>query len=256
MIITAIIVVVYNLAISALKTVIIQQFSIGVYNFLHFATFVGVGIVCTCVIINGRNLARDIRGVNDKKRAEDAERQAKGADMDAIRSDKIKSVLYEIAEYIGKRESTEYFKTSLGTVQSSLPNIKNQIENIDILVEKRFGADSMSYRHFMNPVQNLLESLADKSSELVQKLNMFDAVKYSAKIRQYGADNPEIAEYVEVMKQYTDYTGQILKLIDDAAIRLDKLVLEVTKLNDDELRNVMSALLELDAVISNTKLYK
>jgi hypothetical protein len=63
-------------------------------------------------------------------------------------------------------------------------------------------------------------------------------------------------EYQEVLSTYKEFAKNVAEAAEATTIQLDRLIVEMGKLTNDELATSLAGLRELDRIIMNTKLYQ
>jgi hypothetical protein len=166
-------------------------------------------------------------------------------------------IIRNATEYVKNNTSTPFFRKNLAKIVNDIVSIQKQIENIGIIVEKRFN-NGMTYELFITPVKNLLASLIKQSQDLIEKLEIFDEETCAAKAAELKAQGnaADAAEYDTILASYENFVKQIVNNINKTQLKLSQLTPEIAKLSDDELQSAMAIFSELDRVINNTKLYK
>lgn len=241
----------YHYFIIKSETEIILRYNVQAFNTLKNLRLIGYGIIgfcVTCTFICFLKKAKENNTVEIQRKAEIKERQ----------SDPVKQLLFEIDKYFESDETIDRIKDGLSAIKNSLPAIKRQYDNVNLLVGNRFDADSLSHKKFMAPVENLFQTMTKAVSDLIQKLKLFDEAECVRKIEKYNNSGyyNRVQEQEEILNNYFKYISDITNSIEEISVRFDKLILEIGKFSDEELNKSLSMLAELDNVISHTKLYQ
>jgi hypothetical protein len=249
--IAAIITILYGVLVYASKTTIILIASIGIWKLLRYGILVGAGVTVGAGIISALNLFKNLKQKQKDKLGSMAMQKE-------ISGNPVKRLVYEIDRYITDSKSTDFFVKNLEMIAVHLPEFQKRVESIKDIVCRRFGENTISYNEFISPVESLYLHSLDLVNDLIEKLYIFDEDKYSLKISELRKENrfDEVAEYEEVLQHYMQYVKDIIASFEKTVLRLDKLILEISKLNDEQLRRQVEIISDLDKVIANTKLYK
>ena len=158
-----------------------------------------------------------------------------------------------IIEYINR--PGVIFDAALQTMKTQLERmIKKEKTVKDILLQK-FEATELSFVKFNGQIESVKKILRMNTRNVLNRLYAFDEFEYEKSIGAPPADRHSQAKR-ELLNEYKDFVSQTIDNNEDILIKMDRLILEVSKLNDsDELDN-MDAMKDLDALIKNTKLYK
>ena len=194
----------------------------------------------------------------DSFRRSAAEGRRTREEVEKAKTNPVMKLVYDIEAYLSANESIDFFRQNLLKIIEQVQRIQKQVSGIAKVAGERFDKGSLSYNQFVTPVQNMLDHLVKLGGDLVQKLELFDEESYEIMIKrsQKGSHTTKPQEYEEVMNSYMEYTKAVADSFENAIIKLDKLVLEIGKLNDEDLHLSLSALRKLDSVIMNTKLYR
>ena len=123
------------------------------------------------------------------------------------------------------------------------------------LIEIRFSKESLAYGKFIGTLNTLYKDITARINEYVYKLEIFDEESYKEKIEYYEKEGNKEAIYNhrQIAFEYEDYARKSLEMIQDANLKLDKLLLELSDLNE---KNKNDSLKEMEELINQTKLYK
>jgi hypothetical protein len=167
-------------------------------------------------------------------------------------------------DFINSLKQNSDKKTFCNDIETILEQIERlQKKNVtikDILLQK-FNSSEMSYSKFDYTIKEIENVFFINIKSILNKLNAFDEEDYK-RIRKEDAQKKFSAEFIqEKIGVYNEYIAFIKNAIEDneqIILKLDKLLLEISKLNSleaGELEN-MSAFKEIDDLINKTKLYK
>ena len=158
-----------------------------------------------------------------------------------------------LIEYINKRGVI--FDAALQTMKAQLERmIKKQKTITDILLQK-FQSTELSFVKFQSHIEVVSKTLCLNTRNVLNRLYAFDEYEYEKSIGEHSADRHMDAKR-ELLNEYKDFVNQTIDYNEDILIKMDRLILEVSKLNDSDDLNNMDAMKDLDALIKNTKLYK
>ena len=180
-----------------------------------------------------------------------------GADGATSRAATLGECSAAIKNYLREHQSTAFFREKLNAILKLLNAFGSRRDTIQDVIKERFGS-GLSYSKFAAPVMALEEHLIDQVNNLVSRMRIFNEEEYRRKITEFTTKNriEEAAEYKEIEQEYKDYTEQIITAFDSAALKLDKLTLEMSKLRESDVDKAMSIMNDLDSAIKETQLYK
>lgn len=231
---------------------IILNSSVQTFNIMrNSSVFIGVGLTGLFAIssaVSALKKAKQSNAIETQQRAAIEERS----------TDPVKQIVFEIEEYYKTDETIDKIKDGLTTIAKSLTSVKCQYDNISLLVGNRFDKNSISHIKFIAPAQNLFQTMIKAVSDLIQRLKLFDEAECNRKIEKYktSGDFERANQQADILANYLNYISEIIKSIDEISLRFDRLILEIGKLSDEELKKSLAMLTELDNVIANTKLYQ
>ncbi len=153
-----------------------------------------------------------------------------------------------------------------GTFSEKLEEVSAQIKKTqkkedlinDILLQK-FSATELSYGKFTGVVQGAEKIMVANIKSMLNKICAFDDEEYTEIMRNKSSLRANIAKQkLDIYKEYIDYVDQAVYGNEEILLRLDKLLLEISKFNSLSISELesMPALGELDALIRDSKWYK
>ena len=130
----------------------------------------------------------------------------------------------------------------------------------DILMQK-FDPGEMSFNKFDGAVNEVEKVFYMNIKSILNRLNAFDEGDYLL-IRRPSAAKKFSESFIQsklaIYQEYIDFVKEAIEDNEEILLKLDKLLLEISKFNsleDGEVEN-MSAMKEIDELINKTKYYK
>ena len=127
----------------------------------------------------------------------------------------------------------------------------------DILLQK-FSADEMSYQKFSGVLQEVETVIYMNMRSILNKISAFDIVEYEA-LQKKATRGLEISkERMDIYTEYIEFVNSATKTNEDILLKLDKMLLEISRYNSLENSDVqkLPAMIEMDELIKNANLYK
>ena len=149
-----------------------------------------------------------------------------------------------------------FFREELNIIKNELLIFSRKIDSIQKLLNERFEDGGLSYSKFISTVNGSRDFVVKMVKSLVARLDAFDETEYENKIRLLRNQSRDASDYEGLQKEHTDYAGRVLESVDAAALRLDRLALELSKLDDADERQMMDILGDMDELINTTVFYK
>lgn len=132
---------------------------------------------------------------------------------------------------------------------------RNIIRNV--LLQK-FSQEELSYKKFdsvLNDVENIMYL---NMQSILNKIAAFDVEEYE-NLQKKGFPKEEVSEEkMNIYNEYIDFVKKATTMNEEILLKLDKILFEVSKYNsleDGEVKE-LPAIIEMDELIKNAKLYK
>ena len=161
-----------------------------------------------------------------------------------------------LERYIERPADT--FDADLRTVVDQITRLKKKKRTIRDMLLERFSDTELSYGKFDAAVSGVENIMLLNVRSLLHRVNAFDEDEYERALRK-GMENSRLAETRRaILREYTSYVSRAADDNEEILLRLDKLILEITKLGDisDGVVEDLPAMREIDALIGDTKWYK
>jgi len=165
----------------------------------------------------------------------------------------LENCVTRISEYIRREGKT--FQTSLHKMKDQLKRMINKEEVITNILLQKFDETEMSYLKFQEHIIDAKKVMCRNTRSVLNRLYGFDEREYEKSIKMHPKSRHTESKRA-LLNEYRDFIIQTVDYNEDLLYKLDRLILELSKLNDAEELNHMDALEELDKLIYNTKWYK
>lgn len=178
-----------------------------------------------------------------------------------VTSDGIKDVdtaLDAFETYKRENTSTKEVRELIDRGISALNSFRKQYKSVRKVLSERHESWSEPYHKFMASVDNSSDKMVVLAKNLIIRYESFDEEDYFNKIARFketGKD--ESAEkFQNINNEYLKYAEEAISAMEDISIKLDSLVLELTKIAGNESSDLEAALESLDILISETDAYR
>jgi len=158
-----------------------------------------------------------------------------------------------LTEYISREDKT--FDAILLRVKEQLNRMMKKERVINDILLQKFQANELSYMKFQDSINSIRKILCLNTRSILNRLYAFDVNEYEKSIETHSTDRYSEAKRA-LLNEYRDFLNETADYNEDILLKMDRLILEISKLNDPEKLNDLDALQEIDALISNTKWYK
>ncbi|MEI7024101.1 hypothetical protein [Paenibacillus sp. y28] len=141
-----------------------------------------------------------------------------------------------------------------------LDRMRRKKETLLEVLNQRFDTTELSYNKFVTVIQAVEKLFYLNYKSMLNRLRVFDQTEFEQAINPKSAHiSQEIAQ--ERAKLYRDYTSFIrngLTTNEEIILKLDKLLLEISRLDSFEPNEIenMPCMREIDALINQTKYYR
>ncbi|MBQ3414425.1 MAG: hypothetical protein IJH39_03580 [Clostridia bacterium] len=147
-------------------------------------------------------------------------------------------------------------------------NIKKNIEQIkrfkrkyntinDILLQK-FSAEEMTYQKFSDVLKEVEKVIYINMRSIINKISAFDMEEYENILKNKIDKKMLPKEKLDIYEGYINFVNEATNTNEEILLKLDKMILEISKYNSidgGDIKN-MPAIVEMDELIKNAKLYK
>jgi hypothetical protein len=143
------------------------------------------------------------------------------------------------------KNKPSYFEKNLTVITKQITSFSKKKLAISKLLSEKFDVNEITHHKFSSAVENVETLFQANVENVINKIKYFD----EADIDTSGKE--VFQEYLKFMLKATEYNDEII-------LKLDKLILEISKLKDkihDDIES-MDAIKEIEQLIENTKLYK
>jgi len=162
-----------------------------------------------------------------------------------------------VLDYLRQNESTPFFREKLNAIAEKLALFAKRSGIAREIIIERFGPEGLTYSKFTAPVAALEEHSVGMVNHLLSKMQLFDEEDCKRRIQELiRADRyAEMREYMALEANYKDFAEKALSALEDALLRLDKLIYEMTKLDEAGMDQATSVLDGIDELIRDTPRY-
>ena len=127
----------------------------------------------------------------------------------------------------------------------------------DILLQK-FSGSEMSFQKFSGVLSEVEHVVFMNMRSILNKISAFDMAEYGALQYNEFKDDELTQEKISIYKEYIDFVSKATKTNEEIILKLDKMLLEISRYNSLEGGDVnkLPAIIEMDELIKNANLYK
>jgi hypothetical protein len=141
-----------------------------------------------------------------------------------------------------------------------LDRMKKKKEILLAVLNQRFDPTELSYKKFASVVQEVEKLFYLNVRNVLNRLNIFDESEFESVMSQKSTQFSQelLQEKRDMYNEYLSFVKSSIGTNEEILLKLDKLLLEVSRLDDLELGDIenMPCMQEIDSLIKQTKLYK
>ena len=234
-----------NLGIAIFNTILFSPGLLGIRigGTSIFSTAFGVTVILMSIII----FATGNYGII-------AEKQKK------IQANEIKTIedyIYAFKQNIGKKT----FSKDITLILEQIERFQRKKDTIKDILLQKFNSNEISYSKFEEAISAIGNIFFINVKSIFNKLNAFDEDDYY-RVKKNDTEKKFSTEFIQskmsIYNEYITYVKAAIEENEQILLKLDKLLLEISKFNCLEAGEIenMSGMKEIDELISKTKFYK
>jgi len=163
-----------------------------------------------------------------------------------------------IATYLYSNKSTPFFREKLTAAADRLRTFGSRCGNIQNMLVNRFGLTGLSYGKFAVPVLETQEYLIGLVDDFITRMRLFNEEEYSVRIKEFTETNriKDAEAYEGIEREYKAYAENLVIVLDDTILKFDRLILELSKIDETDINKAMDIMRNLEDAIKDTQFYK
>jgi hypothetical protein len=141
-----------------------------------------------------------------------------------------------------------------------LDRLKKKNDTLLQVLNQRFEPSELSYKKFASVIEEVEKLFYLNIRSVLNRLNVFDEAEFE-RVTSYKSSSlsPQLLQEKKAMyNEYVSFVKHALNTNEEILLKLDKLLLEISRLNSLEPGDIegMPCMQEIDALIKQTKYYK
>ena len=152
----------------------------------------------------------------------------------------------------------DIFKESILKNIEQVGRFRRKSDTIKNVLLQKFSADEMSFHKFSGVLQEVENVVCINMRSILNKIAAFDIAEYSAMQRPGFLCDDLSQQKMAIYNDYIDFVHSATRTNESVLLKLDKMLLEISRYNSLEDGDVqrLPAMMEMDELIQNAKLYK
>jgi uncharacterized membrane protein len=152
----------------------------------------------------------------------------------------------------------DVFDENIQKNMEQIKRFKRKHGAIDDMLLQKFSADEMSFQKFSGVLHDVEDVIYTNMRSILNKISAFDIDEYEAMQKKGFLGDEFPHEKMAIYNEYIDFVNNATKTNEDILLKLDKMLLEISRYNSIEGGDVkkLPAIIEMDELIENANLYK
>lgn len=155
-------------------------------------------------------------------------------------------------------ENGDVFDEDILKNLEQLKRFKRKRNTIKEILLQRFSMQELTYQKFNSVLDDVENIMYLNMRSILNKIAAFDIEEYETLQKKGFPQNEVSEEKMKIYKEYLNFVKNATATNEDILLKLDKMLFEVSKYNsleDGEVKE-LPAIIEMDELIKNAKLYK
>ena len=139
-----------------------------------------------------------------------------------------------------------------------IKRFQRKYDTIHDLLKQKFSVSELSYQKFSGVLQEVERIVFMNMRSILNKIAAFDMDEYETMMRKGVSQDMMSQEKLKIYNEYIQFVRNATHANEDIILKLDKLLLEISRYNSLEDGDVqkLPAMVEMDALIHNANLYQ
>ena len=152
----------------------------------------------------------------------------------------------------------DVFDENIITNIDQIKRFKRKCNTIKDILLQKFSANEMSFQKFNDVLQDIERVIYMNMRSILNKISAFDVEEYEAMQKKGMIHDQFSQEKMKIYREYIDFVGNATRTNEEILLKLDKMLLEISRYNSLEDGDIqkLPAFLEMDEMIKNARLYK
>jgi len=150
------------------------------------------------------------------------------------------------------------FHENILTNIEQIKRFRRKHDTIDDMLLQKFSEDEMSFQKFSSVLHDVEDVIYTNMRSILNKIAAFDIEEYESLQKRGFYDSGFSEEKIAIYNEYIDFVNNATRTNEDILLKLDKMLLEVSRYNsleDGDVRK-LPAIIEMDELIKNANLYQ
>ncbi len=169
-------------------------------------------------------------------------------------------------EALEEKRDKKIFIKDINTVMEQISRIRSRNESLDTILKQHFSPQEMTSVRFRMVIDSVNELFYGNVKKMLNRISIFDDRDYNVivyKLRYSTVtlspqESQTLQNRLAVYQEHLDYIHNLIEMNEEIIVKLDRLLLEISKLDDFDENNIekTEAIREMNDLIRQTKFYK
>ncbi|MCL2671716.1 MAG: hypothetical protein FWF10_06740 [Clostridiales bacterium] len=162
-----------------------------------------------------------------------------------------------VEHYLNNNAQT--YAAHLKSVLAQIDRMKKKKRTIREMLLERFSETELSFEKFSTAVEQMERIMILNIRSLLNRINAFDEEEYEQMLESAHSHSEKLLETRRnIYNEYKAFVEKAAGNNEEILLKLDKLILEISKLNDLSVAEIedMDAMVEIDTLIRDAKWYR
>ncbi len=165
-----------------------------------------------------------------------------------------------------ERRDKKVFLKDINAMTELIGRLRARNESLDSILSQRFMPQEMTAVRFRSVIDSVNAAFYDNVKQMLNRITLFDEKDYTVLLYrlQYSKntlsqeESQNTYERLTIYKEHLDHVKQLIEMNEGMIVKLDRLLLELSKLDDLHEGNIenMAAIQEINDLIEQTKYYQ
>ena len=155
------------------------------------------------------------------------------------------------------------FDEDINTAIEQIGRMEDKDRALDSILEQFFTPQEITFTRFQNAINSVQAIFYNNVKKMINRMIIFDYKDYSKLLEKvkksgYSTVSRSVDTQMSIYSEHITYVRGLVSMNEDILIKLDGLLLEISKLDDldEEGLENMAAVQEINDLIEQTKFYK
>lgn len=160
-------------------------------------------------------------------------------------------------ETLNTLKDKKIFSRNIDIIEKQIERLGEKYNTLNVILLQHFDENGMTYDKFINSINQVKNLFFNNVRKIINRMSIFNENDYKELKNDISLKSQKHLKSLEIYKEHIDYIEETIDNNNMLLIKLDNLILEISKINDNEEDDMINTqiLQEIDDLINKTKLY-